>query len=412
MVLFGRAAASVVAFAAAYLVTSVQSLGSTCSAPLGLGTAAAGDPYWMQTITRRGGSPYNSNPSGYKVFRNVKDYGARGDGVTDDTAAINRAISDGNRCGNGCHSSTVSPGLIYFPSGTYLVSSPIIPFYYTAVVGDAKNPPTLLAAAGFSGMAVIDADPYIPGGGGAQYWVNQNNFFRSVRNFVIDLRRMPASASATGLHWQVSQATTLVNVRVEMSQAGGNNHQGIFMENGSGGFMSDLYFNGGKFGIWVGNQQFTVRNITVANAQTGVFAAWNWGWTFQDVKVINCKTGFDITTGGLTNDKQTVGGEVIVDAVITNTPTFIHTSSAQPSSFGGSILLDNVKFSGVQNGVVDSSNRVVLAGGDKTIRQWAQGNVYTGTGTSPKYGQTTINAPAKPSALLDSTGKIFSRSRP
>ncbi|KAG8724290.1 hypothetical protein FRC09_020432 [Ceratobasidium sp. 395] len=124
MVLFGRAAASVVAFAAAYLVTSVQSLGSTCSAPLGLGTAAAGDPYWMQTITRRGGSPYNSNPSGYKVFRNVKDYGARGDGVTDDTAAINRAISDGNRCGNGCHSSTVSPGLIYFPSGTVSLSMP------------------------------------------------------------------------------------------------------------------------------------------------------------------------------------------------------------------------------------------------------------------------------------------------
>lgn len=42
------------------------------------------------------------------------------------------------------------------------------------------------------------------------------------------------------------------------------------MENGSGGFMSDLIFNGGKFGIWVGNQQFTVRNITVNNAQTGI----------------------------------------------------------------------------------------------------------------------------------------------
>lgn len=42
------------------------------------------------------------------------------------------------------------------------------------------------------------------------------------------------------------------------------------MENGSGGFMSDLIFNGGKYGIWVGNQQFTVRNLTVNNAQTGV----------------------------------------------------------------------------------------------------------------------------------------------
>ncbi|KAG9124261.1 hypothetical protein FRC07_012219 [Ceratobasidium sp. 392] len=361
----------------------------------------------MQTITRRGGSPYNSNPSGYKVFRNVKDYGAR-----DDTAAINRAISDGNRCGNGCKSSTVSPGLIYFPSGTYLVSSPIIPFYYTQVVGDAKKPPTLLASASFSGFAVIDADPYIPGGGGAQYWVNQNNFFRSVRNMIIDLRRMPASASATGLHWQVSQATTLVNVRVEMSQAGGNNHQGIFMENGSGGFMSDLYFNGGKYGIWVGNQQFTVRNITVANAQTGVYQNWNWGWTFQGVNVINCQVGFDINTGGTTQDHQTVGADVFVDVQVTNTPTFIRTSSAQPSSLAGSILLDNVKFSGVNNGILDSSGRVVLAGGDKTIRQWAQGNVYTGTGTSPRYGQTTINAPAKPAALLDSTGKIFSKSRP
>jgi glucan 1,3-beta-glucosidase len=30
------------------------------------------------------------------------------------------------------------------------------------------------------------------------------------------------------------------------------------MENGSGGFMGDLVFNGGKFGIWVGNQQSVV----------------------------------------------------------------------------------------------------------------------------------------------------------
>lgn len=72
-----------------------------------------------------------------------------------------------------------------------------------------------------------DADPYIPGGGGAQWYVNQNNFFRSVRNFVIDLRQMPASASATGIHWQVSQATSLMNIVFEMSTAAGNAHQGM-----------------------------------------------------------------------------------------------------------------------------------------------------------------------------------------
>ncbi|KAG8893292.1 hypothetical protein FRB99_002073, partial [Tulasnella sp. 403] len=146
---------------AATVISSVTALGSTCSAPL-TPNAPAGDPHWMQTIARHGSSPYNPNPSTYKVYRNVKDYGAKGDGVTDDTAAINRAISDQKRCGQGCPSSTRSPALIFFPSGTYLVSQPIIPYYLTQLVGDAKDKPTLLASEAFNGMAVIDADPYIP----------------------------------------------------------------------------------------------------------------------------------------------------------------------------------------------------------------------------------------------------------
>jgi glucan 1,3-beta-glucosidase len=52
--------------------------------------------------------------------------------------------------------------------------------------------------------------------------------------------------------------------------------QGIFMDNGSGGFMTDLTFNGGKFGAFFGNQQFTTRNLTFNNCQTAVFMNWNW----------------------------------------------------------------------------------------------------------------------------------------
>jgi hypothetical protein len=59
-----------------------------------------------------------------------------------------------------------------------------------------------------------------------------------------------------------------MNIRVEMGA--GSAHQGLFMENGSGGFMGDLIFNGGKYGIWVGNQQFTVRNLTVNGAATAI----------------------------------------------------------------------------------------------------------------------------------------------
>lgn len=53
-------------------VLSVHALGSSCTVPLGAGTAAAGDPFWLQTIKHQGTAAFNSNPSTYQVFRNVK----------------------------------------------------------------------------------------------------------------------------------------------------------------------------------------------------------------------------------------------------------------------------------------------------------------------------------------------------
>lgn len=94
-----------------------------------------------------------------------------GNGVTDDTAAINRAIQDGGRCGLGCESSTVTPAVIYFPAGTYLVTAPIVAMYYSQLVGDPLNLPTIKGAPNFSGMALIDSDPYLAGG--ANWYQNQ-----------------------------------------------------------------------------------------------------------------------------------------------------------------------------------------------------------------------------------------------
>ncbi|KAL2022498.1 hypothetical protein VTK56DRAFT_5105 [Thermocarpiscus australiensis] len=367
--------------------------------------------WWLASIQRQGAAAFNPDPN-YNVFRNVRDYGAKGDGVSDDTAAINQAISDGNRCGEGCTSQTTTPALVYFPPGTYVVSKPIIPFYYTQLVGDAASLPTLKASADFSGMAVIDADPYDDKGN--NWWTNQNNFFRQVRNFVIDLTAMPAEVGA-GIHWQVAQATSLQNIVFNMRTDGGdsNRQQGIFMDNGSGGFMVDLTFNGGQYGAFFGNQQFTTRNLTFNNCQTAIFMNWNWAWTFQDVKINNCQVGIDMSNGG--PQGQTVGSVLLLDSQFTNTPIGIKTAY-DPSSpqTNGTLILDNVDMTGTSQAVFNEDTGAVILPGNQKVGFFAQGRTYGAIGgTSGKAVQSPQQAVQKPGVLLDSnTGKVFTRSKP
>ncbi len=83
-------------------------------------------------------------PSGYQLFRNVRDFGAVGDGVTDDTAAINSAAAHMSgrgspiRCDSKCGSTTVLGAVVYFPPGTYLISSPHCPVLLHPVCGQPQ----------------------------------------------------------------------------------------------------------------------------------------------------------------------------------------------------------------------------------------------------------------------------------
>ena len=403
----------------------------------------AASTYWLSQIKRQGTVAFGD--SSFKVFRNVHDFGAKGDGVSDDSDAINKAISEGSRCGQGCDSSTTTPALVYFPPGTYLVSKPIIQLYYTQFVGDVINVPTLKASPGFKGMAVIDADPY--GDGGVNWYTNQNNFFRQIRNFVIDLRAMPPTAGA-GIHWQVAQATSLQNIRFEMVKGGDNNkQQGIFMDNGSGGFMTDLTFNGGNMGMFLGNQQFTTRNLTFNDCNTAIFMNWNWLWTFKSLSINRCKIGVDMgtLTEGSTNN-QTVGSVLIQDSAFVDTPVGVNTSYVAGKNVpvgGGTLVMDNVDFSKCKDAVVGPGKKTILPGGKK-IDSWAQGHIYT-TGSSlgaspakPASGsdqgvaagshgtcsaqsevkisgfevQKPLTPSKKPASLLDKSGKIFERAKP
>lgn len=354
--------------------------------------------FWMETIQRQGSPAYNPDKT-YKVFRNVKDYGAVGDGTTDDSVAINNAISDGDRCGadgkGDCDSSTIQPAIVYFPAGTYKVSQSIIMLYYTQMIGDATNMPSIQGSSDFSfttangGLGMIDADPYIPGAFGAGYYTNQNNFYRQIRNLIIDMTQMPETnpggGNVNGIHWQVAQAASIQNVVFNMKPASATNkQQGIFMENGSGMFMADLVFNGGSTGAFLGSQQFQTRNMTFNGCETAIGLQWDWLWNFKSLSISNCQVGLNMSTTNTST--ETVGSAIVMDSKISASTAAIITSykgDGQNPETGSTLMIHNVDFSGSANAVQDVSGRQVLAGNVK-IPAWGQGNAYIPSSTSQK----------------------------
>eukprot|EP00672_Neobodo_designis_P024626 CAMPEP_0174837674 /NCGR_PEP_ID=MMETSP1114-20130205/6903_1 /TAXON_ID=312471 /ORGANISM="Neobodo designis, Strain CCAP 1951/1" /LENGTH=737 /DNA_ID=CAMNT_0016071747 /DNA_START=39 /DNA_END=2252 /DNA_ORIENTATION=+ len=234
-------------------------------------------------------------PAGFTVVRNVKDYGAVGDGVHDDTAAFIAALTIDkatvNRTGlwnasqYGCQ--TTRPSLVTVPAGTYRLTQTLPVPYYTQLVGaEYHTRATLLfqLPSGASSYRCLDAGTDEGPGHGWYGGANQDNFYRQIRNLIVDTT---GCAKCTAVHWMVSQGTVISNVELNLDSDG----TGIYMESGSGGFMGDILIRGGHTGMKLGNQQFTFRNITIDGAGYAIDVVWNWVFTFAHVTFRNNKVG-------------------------------------------------------------------------------------------------------------------------
>ena len=69
------------------------------------------------------------NSLGATNFINVKAYGAKGDGKTDDSSSIQAAID---------YASSIGGGTVFIPVGTYIINTPLVCRSYVNIIGDSK----------------------------------------------------------------------------------------------------------------------------------------------------------------------------------------------------------------------------------------------------------------------------------
>ncbi|KAF7862760.1 hypothetical protein EAF04_007632 [Stromatinia cepivora] len=359
--------------------------------------------YWLEDIKHQGIAAFNPNPRGFHVFRNVKDFGAKGDGSTDDTAAINAAISSGNTCAPGsCLSTTKAQALVYFPAGTYMVNSTIIQNYGVSLHGNPNCLPVIKALPAFQNapgaIGLIDGNP-------SSATLAVNIFFRQLRNFVIDTTLVPPSVNVTGINWPSAQATSLHNIVVNMPTVEAVQHIGLM---GGGGevFYSDLVFNGGHDGFMIPGGQANLRNVTFNGCVTGLNLYVPTTVTAQGVAFNGCSTAIQtfILTGAVS----------LIDSSLKNVQVGIASSrgnSLFPSTAAGSLILENVEYQNVTILVQLLGKGAALAGGTGTIVGWGQGNKLQDNIASNFSG--SISPVKRPSGLLQpGSQKWFSRAKP
>ena len=321
------------------------------------------------------------------AFRNARDFGAVGDGVHDDTAAIQAALNF-NQTGGAGSGLAPSAAIVYLPPGDYLLSDTLVLWYWSNLVGSAVCGTRLLLAdraPGFDGRAGLK--PLIATNLGfnvsldARAWWLQyrdqgghanDNFYVHVRDLAIVIG--DGNAGAVGVLWQVAQQASIRNVAVDMSRSGaiafdqgGADYAQASPSGysiGGGGSWEDLTVTGGSVAFRLVASQNSYRNLSASGASRACVVAAGMQWA-QTIVGLAC-TGAPVA---LLYNNSSPGSVLLLDSVLGPGlgPTAIVTN-------GSALYLQNVAVVGAGTRFVVDTLLPVPAGG--LVAAWGAGAAY------------------------------------
>jgi hypothetical protein len=277
-------------------------------------------------------SPRFALPDDPSVLNVRRDFGARGDGKTDDTEALQRAIDASSGRDPKFRSKS---NALFIPNGTYrltktlVVRSSLGPWLY----GESRDGVVLKLDDGVKGVScVLRTHPNESGPTSADW------FMRNLRHFTIDVGNNPET---DGIRYYATNTGSLQDVRII-----GRGKIGL-----NAGFLDQSGPN-------------LAQDITIEGFETGILSQWIWGQTLSRVTVKNCRRV------GLSVSANVVAVEGLT---VVNTPLAIE--NLVPNNWGhwgGTIALVGGRFSGGSLVGPAIQNASTLYARDVTARGFSQ----------------------------------------
>ncbi|KOS17381.1 Glucan endo-1 [Escovopsis weberi] len=373
----------------ALLFPFTQALPTASNATAELQARQSGSSWWLANVDHTGGSvrgyvPFLKDSSGnddyvYPVWETVQSGDSQG--------FINALYSNGpNGQRDNCWS-VGQPRVVYLPPGVYEMSSTIFLDTDTVIIGDASDPPTIRAAAGFNGDTLIvggqgEGSDHPCGGSGGE-----THFSVMIKNVILDTTPNAGSKNFIGLSWAVAQNCALVNVQIIMPQGA---HTGIEMGGGSTISVSDVSFTYGNIGLhWAGHQQGQIKGMRFKYCTHGIVI--DSGFTISIVNPICDTVGICITLNSGNPWVAVIDGESI------NSGDFFQSIPAYPN-----FMLENISKDTTNSNMVTVGGAVKV-GGSTSLGTYIWGNTY---GTTPNYQPDPSSVAVSRPAALAPGGKF------
>lgn len=289
---------------------------ATYTPNLNLWKGARGDANWDVAL--------NANATAIDLvsFASVRAFGATGDGITDDTAAIQAAIN-------------AAGGTVYFPSGIYAISATLTLGNCTEVLGPAgggfyQNSP----AGNHLNTGVGAGLKWIGAASGTMVSIED---VRSVKWSGVDLDGMDYTDDVTGFAFTTTGAITTTHMRWQNFRVW-NCGDAIRIGAGVADPALDM-MSFSDFSIWICNNGFVMNsgNIAGTSIRNGNIGAYKKG-------IYMIHAGYvEIGPVTFTNYQNPVAGDAFI--VIGGTGNlFIHDTQGEPFSQLGVTLSKHIDF--------------------------------------------------------------------